>query len=549
LNLSILLKFVTEIRRVIIAGKGMEHNHTVKTGQYDNLCACLPDCEIDSIHYRAQEVKHNGLFVAVKGFKADGHDFIDEALTRGASAIVSQKPVNKKSVIIEVENTRKALAAISANFYGNVSEKLFIIGITGTNGKTTTAYIIESILAEAGFKVGVIGTINYRYSGKTFSNPMTTPESLDLQKILAKMYENGITHVVLEVSSHAIDLHRIDFCRIDIGVFTNLTRDHLDYHEDMDSYWFCKKRLFTEHLKTGPKKGSTLAVINCDDKKGKGLYNLLSEASDSMSVISTGSTADNLIWPNNIKYSLTGITGKISTKPGILKTGIFNFNSSLAGEHNLENILSATGVGIALGLSLAIIKAGIEKAGQIPGRLESIPNKAGKFVFVDYAHTPDALEHVLSSLKSIKDNNIGKDNKTGKDNKISRIICVFGCGGDRDKGKRPKMGEIAGRFCDLAIITSDNPRTEDPMKIISRIIEGIKQTFLKEYDPKKLANGFQEKGYVIEPDRRKAIKLSIISADPGDIILIAGKGHETYQLIKGKTFPFDDRNEAKAALQ
>jgi len=251
-----------------------------------------------------------------------------------------------------------------------------------------------------------------------------------------------------------------------------------------------------------------------------------------MPVISTGSTADKMIWPDNIKYSLTGITGRISTE-----RGVFDFKSPLAGEHNLENILSATGVGIALGLSPAIIKAGIEKTGRIPGRLEFIPNKAGKFVFVDYAHTPDALEHVLSSLKSIKDNEIG------------RIICVFGCGGDRDRGKRPRMGEIAGRFCDLTIITSDNPRTEDPMEIISRIVEGIKQTSSKKYDPKEPANGIQEKGYVIEPDRRKAIKLSITSAGSGDIILIAGKGHETYQLIKGEIFSFDDREEAREALK
>ena len=538
MKLSILLKSVAEIRRVSIVKEGVEYQHTAAgTGRHNDLCACLPDYEIGSIHYRAQEVKRNGLFVAVKGFKADGHDFIDEALTRGASVIVTQEPVNKEpvskeSVIIEVENTRKALAAISANFYGNASKKLFVIGITGTNGKTTTAYIIESILTEAGFKVGVIGTINYRYSGRVFPNPRTTPESLDLQRILAEMHENGITHVVLEVSSHAIDLHRIDCCRIDIGVFTNLTQEHLDYHGDMDSYFFCKKRLFTEHLKTGPKKGSTLAVVNCDDKRGKGLYNLLSEASDSMPVISTGSTADKMIWPDNIKYSLTGITGRISTK-----LGVFNFGSPLAGEHNLENILSATGVGIAMGLSPAIIKAGIEKTGRIPGRLEFISNKAGRFVFVDYAHTPDALEHVLSSLKSIKNNEIG------------RIICVFGCGGDRDKGKRPRMGEIAGRFCDLTIITSDNPRTEDPIEIINQIIEGIKQTSSKEYTLLELASGIGEKGYVVEPDRRKAIKLGITSAMPGDIILIAGKGHETYQLIKGETFPFDDREEARKALQ
>ena len=536
MKISILIKSVPEIKRVSIVKKGMGHKHTVKTGRHNKLCTCLPDYEIGSIHYRAQEVKHNGLFVAVKGFKADGHDFIDEALTRGASAIVTQKPVNKEqfsknSIIIEVESTRKALAAISANFYGNASEKLFIIGITGTNGKTTTAYIIESILAEAGFKVGVIGTINYRYLGRVFPNLMTTPESLDLQRILAEMHENGITHVVMEVSSHAIDLHRIDRCWIDIGVFTNLTQEHLDYHGDMDSYWFCKKRFFTEHLKTGPKKGHTLAVINCDDKRGKRLSNLFSEVSDSRPVISTGITADKMIWPDNIKYNLTGITGRISTEPGT-----FNFRSSLAGEHNLENILSATGVGIALGLSSAIIKKGIEKTGWIPGRLEFIPNKAGKFVFVDYAHTPDALEHVLSSLKLIKDNKIG------------RIICVFGCGGDRDRDKRPQMGEIAGRFCDLTIITSDNPRTEDPMGIISRIIDGIKQTSSKEYDPKEPASGIQEKGYIIEPDRSKAIKLSITLTGPGDIILIAGKGHETYQLIKGETFPFDDREKAREAL-
>jgi UDP-N-acetylmuramoyl-L-alanyl-D-glutamate--2,6-diaminopimelate ligase len=532
LKLSILLESVPEIRRVSTVKEGMEHQHSAGTGRHNDLCACLPDYEIGSIHYRAQEVKPNGLFVAIKGFKADGHDFIDEALARGASVILTQKPVKKESVIIEVENTRRALAAISANFYGNASEKLFIIGITGTNGKTTTSYIIESILAEAGFKVGVIGTINYRYSGRVFPNPMTTPESLDLQRILAEMQENGITHVVLEVSSHAIDLHRIDCCLIDIGVFTNLTREHLDYHGDMDSYWFCKKRLFTEHLKTGPKKGHILSVVNCDDKRGKGLYKLLSEAPDSMHVISTGSTADKMIWPDHIKYSLTGITGRISTE-----RGIFNFKSPLTGEHNLENILIATGVGIALGLSLAIIKAGIEKTGWIPGRLELIPNKAGKFVFVDYAHTPDALEHVLSSLKSIKDNEIG------------RIICVVGCGGDRDRGKRPQMGEIAGRFCDLTIITSDNPRTEDPMGIISRIVEGIKQTSLKEYTLPELANGIKERGYVIETDRRKAIKLSITSAGPGDIILIAGKGHETYQLMDGETFPFDDREEAREALK
>ena len=481
------------------------------------------DPEIGSIHYRAQDVKAGGLFVAIPGHTADGHDFIDKALARGASAIVTQKPVNQDSII--VENSRNALAAISARFFGNPSEKLFIIGITGTNGKTTTAFLIESILAKAGFSVGVIGTINYRYLGKTFKSPMTTPESLDLQKMLARMQEHGITHVVMEVSSHAIDLQRIDCCRLDVGVFTNLSQDHLDYHKDMNSYWSCKKRLFTENLSSGPKKGRTLAVINCDDARGKELALELKAQSSKPKVFEL---SDNMIRPSNIKYESTGITGRISTNEGS-----FDFRSHLVGEHNLKNILCATCVGIALGLPIPIIKAGIEEVSSVPGRLERIPDDMGRFVYVDYAHTPDALEHALSSLRSVA---------------RGRIVCVFGCGGDRDKDKRPKMGETVGRLCDLAIITSDNPRTEAPMEIINQVLEGTKKASRRDYTSSDPATGFNEKGYVIEPDRKNAIYLGITASRPGDTVLIAGKGHETYQIIGNKSIPFDDRQEAIRAL-
>jgi len=480
----------------------------------------MDKAEVVSIHYKAQDVKQGGMFVAIQGHVTDGHDYIDAALANGASAIITQKPVDRDSIIIEVEDTRKALSAMSAAFYGNPSEDLFLIGITGTNGKTTTAYLIESILLKAGFRVGVIGTINYRYSGKTFNSPVTTPESLDLQRIFAEMLNQGITHVVLEVSSHAIDQHRIANCWLDVGVFTNLTRDHLDYHGDMDSYWSCKKRLFTENLMSGPPKGRTLAVINCDDTRGK---ELAWELKDESSKVEVFELSDNMIRPSNIKCEPSGIAGRLSTIKGE-----FDFKASLVGKHNLKNIISATGVGIALNLPLDVIKAGIEDVTRIPGRLEAIPNTAGRFVYVDYAHTPDALENVLSSLRSIAQ---------------GRIICVFGCGGDRDKGKRHQMGEIAGRLSDITVITSDNPRTEAPMDIIAQVLDGMRKTSMGE----DLGGG--EKGYVVEPDRKKAIELAVTISRADDIVLIAGKGHETYQIIGNKTISFDDRKEAETALR
>jgi len=498
------------------------------TGPDNGQFSLSPDPEIGSIHYRAQDVKPDGLFVAIKGFAADGHDFIDEALARGASAIVTQKPVRKKSIIIEVENTRNALAKISDRFYSNPSKKLFLIGITGTNGKTTTAFLVENLLSEAGIKVGVIGTLNYRYSGKTFQNPMTTPESYDLQKILAEMLKSGITHVVMEVSSHAIDLNRICTCRFNLLVFTNLTQDHLDYHGNMNSYWSCKKKLFTQIPHQGSANDRVSAVINHNDEKGRELIKLLEASIGKPSVLSAGFSNGNSIWAKGITHDLTGISGKVITP-----AGDFEFKSPIVGKHNLENILCATGVGIMLDLSLDSIKTGIEAVCAVPGRLERIPNDISRFVYVDYAHTPDALENVLSALRSAA---------------TDRIICVFGCGGNRDKTKRPLMGRTAARLCDLTVITSDNPRTEPPMEIIEQIVHGTKKMIPHVYTPTDLSTGFRKKGYVVEPDRKTAIQLAITVSRPGDIVLIAGKGDETYQIIGNNTISFDDRKEARTAL-
>lgn len=504
---------------------------TVKNIFDKNKQGQIQEAEIVSIHYKSQDVRQGSMFVAIHGNVTDGHEYIDAALANGASAIVTQRPVDRDSLIIEVEDTRRALSAMAAAFYGNPSESLFLIGITGTNGKTTTAYLVESILLKAGFKVGVIGTINYRYAGRIFKSSVTTPESLDLQRILADMLKHGITHVVMEVSSHAIDQNRIADCWFDVGVFTNLTQDHLDYHKNMDSYWLCKKRLFTENLMSGPKKDRTMAVINCDDPRGSALAGTLMDNSQN-TPIKTFKVSDSTIQPEKVRINPGGITGRLSTSKGA-----FDFKSFLTGKYNLKNIICATVVGTALDLPLDVIKAGVEDIAVIPGRLEPVPNTAGCFVYVDYAHTPDALENVLSSLISMAD---------------GRIICVFGCGGDRDKDKRHQMGEIAGRLCDIAIITSDNPRTEEPMNIIAQILEGVRKTSGNEYTPadkEKLLNQKNQKAYVVESDRKKAIELAVNISRTDDIILIAGKGHESSQIIGNKIISFDDRKEAEKALR
>ncbi len=478
------------------------------------------DPDILSVHYDSRSVIPGALFVAVKGLSSDGHRFVRDAVKKGALAVVANQDLFEGDVdvpVITVNDSRKALALCAAAFYGHPSEKLHLTGITGTNGKTSTTYLLESIYNAAGFKTGVIGTINYRFGDRVFPNPMTTPESLDLQKILFEMVDEGVTHAVMEVSSHAIDLHRIMGLSFDTAVFTNLSQDHLDYHATMDEYWACKKRLFTEYLEntSAPKKPS--AVINITDREGAELSALLS-----VPVLTTG-TADAFVRMENTTIDIHGITGELVTPKGrtrITSTGI--------GQHNLENILCAAGAALAAGASLSDIETGLSRF-NVPGRLERVDNTQGFHVFVDYAHTPDGLLNVLETLRPLT---------------RGRLITVFGCGGDRDKTKRPKMAAIAETYSDLVVVTSDNPRTEDPSTIIGHIMEGFSGTRIEE------GGSLQNiKGYAVEPDRRTAIALAIGCAKADDTVLIAGKGHETYQILNTGTIDFDDRIEAKKALE
>ena len=482
------------------------------------------DVVVHSVHYRAQDVTPGGLFVAVKGFSADGHDYIDQAVSNGAVAVVCERTAAVDAAILRVTDSRKALALAAAAFYGDPSRKMTLIGITGTNGKTTTSYLVESVLAAAGFSCGVIGTINYRYNGRLFDNPVTTPESLDLQRILADMHAAGVTHAVMEVSSHALDLKRVHGCLFDIGVFTNLTQDHLDYHHTMEAYWQCKRVLFDSLLPAAAGDKQPRAVFNGEDPKGRELG-----AGYALPFLYTGQRTRDEVHVKASRFTLNGIDASIETPEGA-----FTIRSPLVGRHNLENILNAIGVGVSLGIAPETIRQGIDSLENVPGRLERVANNTGRFVYVDYAHTPDALENALLALRALT---------------ADRIVCVFGCGGDRDRTKRPKMGELAARLSDLAVVTSDNPRTEAPESIIDDILEGVRPVGGHAYKAGELAdNGFRGKGYVVAADRRQAICLSVAASRPGDTILIAGKGHEPYQIVGRQKLVFDDREEAARAL-
>jgi len=486
----------------------------------------LQDQRIDSIHYDSRRVKPGGLFVAMQGLQTDGHAYIDDAVQRGALAVVTEKRWSGRPAVsvVQVENARRALAALSATFYRHPSRELFIIGITGTNGKTTTSYLVEAILKAAGLNAGVIGTINYRFGGQTFASPVTTPESLDLMQILRQMVDSGVTHGVLEVSSHALDLDRVAFCEFDVGVFTNLSRDHLDYHGDMRTYWQCKKKLCLDCLRPGSKQAKATAVINWDDPKGRELAPEVSAR-----CLTVGLSERCEIRAEGIQETIEGTSGRVKTPDGF-----FDFTSHLVGRHNVYNILAAAGVATAVGLPVSTMKKGIESLKGVPGRLEAVANRAGFSVYIDYAHTPDALENVLTALRRLTS---------------GRVITVFGCGGDRDRDKRPMMGAAAGRLSDLSVLTSDNPRSEAPAAILSEIMAGTASVRDHRYEPRQLAKGFDTAGYVVEPDRRRAIALGLGVARRGDTVLVAGKGHETYQIVGRRTIPFDDRVEVQKALR
>ncbi|MDZ7830882.1 MAG: UDP-N-acetylmuramoyl-L-alanyl-D-glutamate--2,6-diaminopimelate ligase [Desulfobacterales bacterium] len=484
------------------------------------------DAEISAIHYRSDAVGPGGMFVAIKGLRTDGHQYVADAIARGAAAVVAEEDVPAASdfPVIRVKNARKALALSAAHFYGNPAEQLVMIGITGTNGKTTVAFLIEKILESQHMSAGVIGTINYRYGGEVFANPLTTPEAPELQQILSNMRDAGVTHVVMEVSSHGIALDRIYGCLFDVGVFTNLSQDHLDFHQSMAAYWQTKKRLFTDYLRPGKNQASACAVINTMDPKGREVAEQIYHCP----VITVGAGSEEKVYPIQTAFDQTGIQAEIQTPAGVAA-----INSELVGGFNLENILCAVGAGLALSLPLARIADGISAFKNVPGRLERISDASGRHVFVDYAHTPKALENVLETLRAANP---------------GRLICIFGCGGDRDPDKRPKMGEIAGRLSDLVVITSDNPRTEAPLEIIEAIRRGTQAVLPRQMAADALEQGWTQTGYVVEPDRKRAIYLGLRAAKPGDTVLIAGKGHETYQIVGNRVLDFDDRQIAKQGL-
>ena len=482
--------------------------------------------DVSGICYAADQCGPDSMFVAIPGLVHDGHDYIRQAVDLGARFIVHQKDASipPQAMAIQVSDSRRALGRLAKNYFGDPSGNLTLIGITGTSGKTTVTYLLESILTQAGFCCGVIGTVNYRYAGKTLPAPNTTPESYDLQRILRQMADEGVTHVLAEVSSHALDLHRVDDCDFDLGVFTNLSVEHLDYHKDMESYFRAKQRLFTELLSQSKKDRPRRAVVNADDAWGAILLDGIRPFA-----LTYGAEGERDVRVLDCHISLSGIRAGIS-----IAGREMTIQSKLTGRFNLFNILAAAAAAHLLGVPESAIAEGIEQMTCVPGRLERVVSDTGVHVFVDYAHKPDALTQVLENLVRMR---------TG------RLITVFGCGGNRDRSKRPLMGDAATRLSDLTIVTSDNPRKEDPLAIIAEITAGIDASQVRQWTAGSLQTDQQSRGYAVIPDRKTAIEAAIGAAVSGDMVLIAGKGHEDYQILSTGKILFDDRVVAASALR
>ena len=477
---------------------------------------------VKGVAYHSGRVEPGDVFVALKGNQTDGHLFINQAIEKGAQVVVLEDDVELLPGIVYVlaPDSRMALAHMSAAFYDHPSQDLRVIGITGTNGKTTTSYLLEAIWEASGANVGVIGTVNCRFGTQVRPSPVTTPESLDLQNLLREMRTAAVHCAIMEVSSHALDLKRTHACRFAAAIFTNLSQDHLDYHGDMESYFAAKSRLFNQLL-AGNGVSAGLAVINHDDPWGKKLLQQISTP-----VLTFGFEAGAAIHPENYTLSSQGIQARIATPYGLLEVV-----SPLVGRHNLYNILAASSAALGLEVHPDHVIGGLANIAGVDGRLEPVTMPDQPLVLVDYAHTPDALRQVLKALQALN---------------FKRIITIFGCGGDRDRTKRPLMGQAAALGSDLVIVTSDNPRTEDPLAIIAHIEGGLKDLGFHPLEVRDIAATRQ--GYLVVPDRRQAIRLAIEFGEPGDVILLAGKGHETYQILGTRRVHFDDRQEAREAL-
>jgi UDP-N-acetylmuramoyl-L-alanyl-D-glutamate--2,6-diaminopimelate ligase len=464
--------------------------------------------EIRQVVCDSRKVQPGATFFALRGAKEIGQAFISDAIQRGAVAIVSDEPVTAVIppgvTVIQVRQARKALAIASANFYDHPANALQLVSVTGTNGKTTTTSVIDAIIKASKSKTGLFGTITYETPTGKYPAPNTTPESVDLQGFLAEIRDAGGKFAVLEASSHSLTMDRLWGLHFSAAVFTNLTREHMDYHKTFEDYFAAKKTLFTG---TGEGVPDT-AIINIDDDYGKKLFGLAKKA------VSFGLESGADITTKKFQLSFNGLAFTAQTPNGKIQ-----ITSSLVGRINVYNILAAIGAAQALGLSNEIIEAGVRDLESVPGRFQRIDQGQPYLVIVDYAHTDDALESLIRTAREL--------------NPKGRIITLFGCGGSKDRTKRPVMGEVTGRLSDLTILSSDNPRQEDPLKIISDIIVGVQKTSGK---------------YVIEPDREKAIGLAMDEARSGDIVLLAGKGHENYQILADRTLEFDDREVARRAL-
>lgn len=471
------------------------------------------DVEILSVQQDSRKVTDGTLFLAIKGFKSDGHDYIGKAVELGAKAVVLTRVENsaidlaksKNVTIVKVTDDRYAMSHLAAAINKKPSEKLIMVGLTGTNGKTSTCRIISDMLNSVEIPTGLLGTIANKIGGKTYKASLTTPEPVELHHLLGLMVEDEVKACVMEASSHALDLKRVDHVSFDYGVFTNLTEDHLDYHADFEEYFMAKSKLFKLS-----KKGR---LINTDDPYGKRLYGMCLSDASSAKTFSYGIDEAADIRAVDIEYTNYGSTYKMLTEKGAVDIQI-----PLPGKIYVYNTLAAFGVLYMMGLSLEKIKRASDSISLVPGRMELVKRGADVRVFVDYAHTPDALSNAIDIARSITD---------------GRVLTVFGCGGDRDAQKRPLMGRIAEEKSDLIFVTSDNPRTEDPDGIIKDILGGLESP----------------EASVIEPNRDRAICKAIKEAQPGDVVLIAGKGHETYQEINGTRYDFDDRKIALGYLE
>ena len=460
------------------------------------------DTPVTGIAYRSDAVQPGFAFFCIRGFAHDGHDFAQDAIDRGASALVVERELPHLDVPqFLVPESRIALALAAAEFYGHPSRAMQLAGITGTNGKTTTTYLLDSIMRAAGRITGIVGTVETRVAGERLPASRTTPESSDLEALLARMLEAGVSSAALEVSSHAIDLHRVDGLRFAVVAFTNLTQDHLDYHTTLEEYFMVKRRLFMDF-------DVAARVINIDDPVGRSL----AEEVEAPITVSQDSSAT--VRAQDVALAADGSRFEL-----VVGGETASVRLPLAGAYNVSNALVAAGCALACGVDLATIVRGLELAPQVPGRLERVDCGGAFSVIVDYAHTPDSLEKAIVAVKAVTP---------------GRVVVVFGCGGDRDLEKRPLMGTVAGLNADFTIVTSDNPRSEDPVGIILQIEDGLRIT---------------DATWEVEIDRGRAIARAISLARPGDAVLIAGKGHEDYQIFADRRVHFDDREVARRELE